>query len=231
MENWENKILADKLNSLQKLPAGYAPNLSSKWEIVEAGLPNGNKRRVIPLLIRWSVAAAILLGAFFIWVNDSQIPTGAALASIQPGRAIPIVIPSQQRTIVQVESKHVLVKEKALHFAKAEDNVKKIALPQQTTITKFTTQPSFEAPDITIERDTNTAVPETGLAATVLVEKVKPTKKKIYQRDFNDGILVMDTGFSLQSRQHFSIQLKPFSRKVDASEQQSVRRLQWKQAL
>ncbi|MBK7570336.1 MAG: hypothetical protein IPI10_01465 [Bacteroidetes bacterium] len=36
MENKENKLIADKINSLDKLPQGYNPNLDAKWALLQS---------------------------------------------------------------------------------------------------------------------------------------------------------------------------------------------------
>ena len=70
MESWENKIIKDKLDGLQQLPAGYLPDLSSKWEIIEAGLPL--KKQAVPILVKWSVAAAIVVSVFLTGIKISK---------------------------------------------------------------------------------------------------------------------------------------------------------------
>lgn len=58
MENLENNIIENKINSLGTLPEGYTPNLDSKWSMLEAGL-QGNSRS--PFIWKPFAAAAILL--------------------------------------------------------------------------------------------------------------------------------------------------------------------------
>lgn len=41
----EDKIIGQKINSLDSLPHGYEPNLESKWNVIEAGLDEGSKKR------------------------------------------------------------------------------------------------------------------------------------------------------------------------------------------
>ncbi|MFZ7143784.1 MAG: hypothetical protein ACO1G6_00455 [Bacteroidota bacterium] len=36
MENRENKLIADKINSLENLPEGYNPNLEAKWALLQS---------------------------------------------------------------------------------------------------------------------------------------------------------------------------------------------------
>ncbi|HUC81126.1 MAG TPA: hypothetical protein VMR70_09430 [Flavisolibacter sp.] len=59
MEAWENKIIADKLNSLQDLPEGYVPNISSKWEIIQSGMQTNRKKNYF----KWWLGLGLLLFA------------------------------------------------------------------------------------------------------------------------------------------------------------------------
>lgn len=58
MERMDDKLLRSKLDSLHELPQGYEPSLDSKWELLEAGIPEKKKRRVI---VWWAAAAGIAL--------------------------------------------------------------------------------------------------------------------------------------------------------------------------
>ena len=66
MENWENKLIADKLNSLEELPEGYSPNMASKWEIIQSGLQQKRKR----VHVAWWIAFVLaLLTGLAIWID------------------------------------------------------------------------------------------------------------------------------------------------------------------
>ncbi len=245
MESWENKILADKLNSLQDFPAGYTPNLSAKWEIVETGLPTGKKRRV-PLLVRWSVAAAVLLAVGFVWMNTSregQVGVAAIQNIVSPTFLLNQQVVENRLLPDNKESQslayHPLSKTTTIPVCRdTKQSNEELAyqLPPKTVAipvredTNRGSEPMFSAPDAIIKQDTVAASPETVLASITPVEKPKAAKKRIYQRDFNDGVLTTDTGFSPSTRQHFSIKLTPFNRKTNDDEP-PARRLQLKQAL
>jgi hypothetical protein len=66
MESLENKIIQDKINTLDSLPAGYQTSLAGKWELIEASLEGKQNKR--PLWY-WSSAAAILIIAGIFWLN------------------------------------------------------------------------------------------------------------------------------------------------------------------
>jgi hypothetical protein len=62
MEMRSDKIIHDKINSVNDLPEGYSPNLNSKWELLQAGLKSEqNKKSVMYYIQRTSVVAAMLL--------------------------------------------------------------------------------------------------------------------------------------------------------------------------
>ena len=62
MEMRSDKIIQDKINSVNDLPEGYSPNLNSKWELLQAGLkPEQNKKPVLYYIQRASAVAAMLL--------------------------------------------------------------------------------------------------------------------------------------------------------------------------
>ncbi len=68
MEQQDDKIIRDKLNTLDTLDAGYEPNLESKWSVLEAGLKKEEKGRRIVLLHRIAIAAAILILGTGAWL-------------------------------------------------------------------------------------------------------------------------------------------------------------------
>ena len=235
MESWENKILADKLNSLQDLPAGYTPNLSAKWEIVEAGLPAGNKRRLAPIIIRWSVAAAVLLAIGLLCMNTGKKEVAGLAVKEQ---AMKPTVVFQQKQSVEAEkfpadahSAHLSQPSHPTTNDKKVKPVEEIAyqLPPETATIPVWEDTNWGSEELVLRNDSLPITIQQADIATVSTEK-KAGRKKIYQRDFNDGVLVMDTGFAPSSRQHFSIQLNPFSRKPDDGEL-PAHRLQLKQAL
>lgn len=62
MENLENKLIRDKINTIENLPKDYAPLLDSKFELLMAGIPKSDKKRKrIWIIIPWGVAAGIAL--------------------------------------------------------------------------------------------------------------------------------------------------------------------------
>ncbi len=225
MESWENKIISDKINSLQGLPDGYLPNLSSKWEIIEAGLPQ-RKREVIPLLIRWSVAAAILTGIFLtaIQLNKNNKRQQGAFMQM-PSLHIPIVIQEGQNKVV-------------INPAIAKNNKGQKALKPAPVSTVAVTAKQDKPPVINDELKTNPVIPAIDsvaittdeLAITIPQPEIqKRVKRRTFQKDFNDGLLVIDTGYSKPASSQFSFKLQLHTSSGD--EVQSSRHLQLKQVL
>lgn len=65
MEIMDDRTIAEKLEELATLPAGYAPNLASKWDLLEASLERqSDKKRTLFVLAR---VAAVLVLFFSLW--------------------------------------------------------------------------------------------------------------------------------------------------------------------
>lgn len=93
----EDNILKEKLEGLMDLPSDYAPNLDSKWSIVEAGLHAEQKKNV--WLWYSSAAALLLVGSFWFFkpqtnqVAINHQPTQVKVEA-QP-KPLEVVTPSQ----------------------------------------------------------------------------------------------------------------------------------------
>ncbi|HEU4470998.1 MAG TPA: hypothetical protein VFR58_07945 [Flavisolibacter sp.] len=197
MENWENKILADKLNGIEGLPAGYQPNLEAKWDILQSGLPKekaGVNRYLLAALLLLLLGSGALL-----WTLTGTGPETGSLATrpSSPGlikqTADPVLsIDPAPVTVSRIEKKSM--KAKALKPAKPKDSVNN-ALPVLLTtvpnqIDSIVTPPGF----------TETAVPLTVAS--------KKNKKKVFQRDFSGITAAPDTEQTKTASQEFSIRFK-----------------------
>lgn len=235
MENWENNILANKLNSLQEFPDGYTPDLSSKWEIVEAGLPLQKKHRIVPLIIRWSVAAAVLLAIAFVWMNNAKTakPDIAQSQKSQYQPQLPLAINDSSENKTMLTVKQSLPKKELPEVARKNITLSKKIAQQDTGKPALPTPAQENIALISTpikQHDTATFHPGNELAVIAPAENSRPAKRKVYQRDFSDNVLVIDTGFSTNSNQHFGIRLFPFKNRNNSGEQPAVR-LQLKQIL
>lgn len=68
MENLENDIIKNKIDSLHELPDGYMPDLDSKWEILESAMNDPKKKRISMFWPLTVVAASVLvfIGTLFL---------------------------------------------------------------------------------------------------------------------------------------------------------------------
>lgn len=67
-----NNIIKNKIDSVTDLPEGYAPNLNSKWELLQAGLPHQpEKEQRKPVLFYIQRAAAV--AAMLIMIGGSGL--------------------------------------------------------------------------------------------------------------------------------------------------------------
>ena len=227
MESWENKIIRDKIESLQQLPAGYLPDLSSKWEIIEAGLPV-KKKSSLSIMVKWSVAAAAIIGICFtgITINQNKDTQNGIMSSIStPSLPVPKSI---QKEHVAVIAKPAIIKKNRLSKI-----LKQAPLSKMGVVAKQDNQPLIqdELRSNLVELTTDSAVAGTEELAVIVPqpETPKPTKRRTFQKDFNDGLLVIDTGYSKPANPQFSLKLQ--LRKSTVDEAQSSRRLQLKQVL
>jgi hypothetical protein len=77
MNKPENKIIADKLDSLDTLPEGYQPNINSKWALLEESM-NEQRAAGSRMNRRWmNVAASFLffLGTISLWMYMERVIT------------------------------------------------------------------------------------------------------------------------------------------------------------
>ena len=108
METMQDKLIRQKLNSLDTLPEGYAPSLDSKWELLIAGQTEPKKR---PTFIWYAVAASLLLllsfGFLFFQVSNQPektvIAQTNAIASSQKSVAFPEEKPENTPEVATLE--------------------------------------------------------------------------------------------------------------------------------
>ena len=103
MEMRSNDILHEKINAVTDLPDGYAPNLASKWELIDAAVNKVETKRKPTLFYvkRISAVAAMLLmigGSWLMFVRKPQ--TAKPQAIINPSESLP----NKQESVVEVKS-------------------------------------------------------------------------------------------------------------------------------
>ena len=196
MESWENKIIADKLNSLQDLPADYTPNIASKWEIIQSGLSakRGNSSKKNWIIVVFLIAfAGMLVWKFY----PSEQPK-----TISNLNAVPVKQPDWNKDFPPAST--ITVKEKP---PKQQTNI----LPKKTVEkvfqedTSMIIQPQIISVELPIDstghlhKDTiNSIIP--GVA---VIQSKRP--RKTYTRDFEGVVAATDT---VQSKTAKSLSLK-----------------------
>ncbi|MEO8150250.1 MAG: hypothetical protein ABI723_21630 [Bacteroidia bacterium] len=83
MDKQTDKQIADKINSLDTLPQGYAPDLESKWELLQLADKKEKPAVILFLTNRWLAAAACLLlfcTAGLWWLMQPVIKTTSPIA-------------------------------------------------------------------------------------------------------------------------------------------------------
>lgn len=171
MENLENNIIQQKINSLDTLPEGYAPSMENKWELIETALDGKNRKK--PLFWYWSAAAVVLFTVGMWWVNlrpstnqNSNLikPTVVAPEKITTTPVAPLVVKA--------------------------NTPEKIA-PKGLTRKNKTSEPKAIAQQLITQQDTQ-VIPENILpepeTSPVKLATITPkrTKAKILEFDFND---------------------------------------------
>ena len=226
MESWENKLISDKINSLQHLPDGYQPNLSSKWEIIEAGLPK-NKKRIIPLSVRWP-AAAMLAGVFLtvtLLNRNSKRQEGIMAAVNMHSLHIPSVIQTEQPAMV---AKPVVIKNnKVQTVQKPVPALETAVMVKQEKLELIHNE--LQLTPVVPVTDSATGVANEPAITALQPEASKQAKRRTFQKDFNDNRLTIDTGYSKPAGPQFSFKLQ--LHKLPGDEAQPFLRLQLKQVL
>lgn len=153
MEMRSDKMIQEKINSVNDLPDGYAPNLNSKWELLQAGLkPVQNKRPLLYYIQRASAVAAMLLligGSGLLIIKKPTKPTAS---SVKTATSNGIAAAPHAKPIHQVKEEKAVVTPN--HKIKNTDvNKASVAVatnPVKTTINKVE-QPVSEVAQPTID--------------------------------------------------------------------------------
>lgn len=109
MESVEDKVIKQKINSVTELPAGYNPNLQSKWELLQAGLEPRKKRSLLFYVSGAAVAAMLLMigGAGLYYIKLSALNKAEKKTVIaMPVKKEPLIKDSiQPHQLVEVKQK------------------------------------------------------------------------------------------------------------------------------
>ncbi len=178
MESIENKIIRDKINTIENLPKDYTPSLDSKFELLMAGIPEPSKKRKrIWIIIPWGVAAGV---AFLVVLNQSsnekKIITSKAPTRKQITLQNDYVVKTdnQRKVIVNKKNPTQNIKPVETDTIYKKENIVFIQEPNKTA--------EYIIPPIINDSVTNTAI--------VKFEKTSQTKLKKHrfaEIDFNDN--------------------------------------------
>lgn len=179
MEMRSNKIIQDKINSVNDLPEGYSPNLNSKWELLQAGLkPEQNKKPVLYYIQRASAVAAMLLligGSGLLIIKKPTKPTASNITT--NNKNIVSVAPNTER-VNAVEEK------------------KTIPSPQKTNKKVMVNAPiqlAVNTPNTSIDSSTQKVeVVNQPIANTTINEQVATTER-FTEVDFTSPIITPST--------------------------------------
>lgn len=179
MEMRSNKIIQDKINSVNDLPEGYSPNLNSKWELLQAGLkPEQNKKPVLYYIQRASAVAAMLLligGSGLLIIKKPTKPTASNITT--NNKNIVSVAPNTER-VNAVEEK------------------KTIPSPQKTNKKVMVNAPiqlAVNTPNTSIDSSTQKVeVVNQSIANTTVNEQVATTER-FTEVDFTSPIITPST--------------------------------------
>ncbi|MBK6838946.1 MAG: hypothetical protein IPG90_12455 [Bacteroidetes bacterium] len=70
MYHAEDVFLKNKVEEIDQLPAGYQPDLQSKWNFLETAMEGKKSSKIFPNFVRFGIAATVsLLIGLGIWIN------------------------------------------------------------------------------------------------------------------------------------------------------------------
>lgn len=107
METREEKQMREKLRAVTDLPAGYGPNLESKWELLQAGLVPAKRKRFAWFISIGSAAALLLVASLLLLMNRNK--------EVEQQVSILVVPPPVQSTPEAVKEKQKIVQAIPVH--------------------------------------------------------------------------------------------------------------------
>ncbi|MFL5808006.1 MAG: hypothetical protein ACJ749_00715, partial [Flavisolibacter sp.] len=219
MESLENKIIADKLNSLRELPEHYSPNISSKWEIIQSGL---TKKSPVDAAKKWLAGLLFLLCiAIAFWMIYPARLDQSHTSSTNVGKA---EVEKEQDVIMSAQPKidHSIIEQKNIQKSKRhlpavknnsaiENGLRKPAL--------IITQRLPLIPDSVTQVRKDTMQYHSPIAIML----TKP-KQKIYQKDFEGIVSPADAIIQKTAQKSFQVKFNFGGRKdVETGRQPSLR--------
>jgi hypothetical protein len=176
MEDMENKWIALKLEELDTLPEGYKPNLTSKWDLLEASMENRNKHHLA--MYKWLRAAAVVTGILLLGnLLAPRLATKPAAQTKEQHKVASALTPDKPHPNMEQKNKMTAV------FVPHQSGVKmKNAKAKSNTVEMESVQPETRRDSIVT---TQHSVPT---VAVVTETPVKKEKNRYVQMDFNDPV-------------------------------------------
>ena len=171
MESLENKIIQEKISSLDVLPQGYEPSLVNKWELIEAGLEGKKKKRPV---FYWSVAAALLFTTGLWWMQVKFPATNSTMA-VNTNTGKKMVSAIKEIPVQQVN------KEANRQGQKAKGRIKKTKAEQIIPI--LTDDKNGE-----VQTLAKPVLQEENKVEKIVAVPIKKSKPKMMELDFNDTL-------------------------------------------
>ncbi len=178
MENKANTHIAQQLEELDTLPAGYQPNLDSKWALLESAL---EKPVVITgrfvFIKRLSIAASLLLLAGIGWWMNLKYnqPVAVIIKNDLPAKKM-----QQTPTIKEQQTDKIKIADVA------KPGKKSLALKQEKIIVAKNDAPAI-IPVAPLQKKDSGSVNVLVPVAEIAQEKSKKKKQRYVQMDFDGG--------------------------------------------
>lgn len=181
MENKENKLIADKINSLDYLPEGYEPNLDAKWALLQS---EEKKPEVIFLFERktWTKVAALLIILFLstaIWLIKFR-NSANEFTTVQPTSAPSSIAQSEHNSLQPIVEQKSVENNSIRNIPSTKKPEKKIiSVPLKENSVAEIQLPSLENMiDVTLPTE----------EAVIAKSEIKKSGHRYVQMDFNDEI-------------------------------------------
>lgn len=193
METTQDKLIREKLNSLDTLPEGYAPSLDSKWELLIAGQPEPKKQ---PQYFWYAAAASLLLllGFGFLFLETSK-PAAEIVAKTQISMQTPPPASTEKQPVIQqkINTKNAIAKqektaETKIAFAKVASKNAMVLTPKTQAQAKYSENPeielSAESNAIISQPAIGTAKESSQLAVAEIPKTTLKKKARFVEMDF-----------------------------------------------
>lgn len=179
MEMYSNNIIKGKIDSVDTLPEGYTPNLSNKWELLEAGLVKQKEKKPLLLYIRQTASVAALLLLF----------GGVGLFLIKQVQTPPAAKPATSFNTGKQADKKEAVQPKMVAQNTSTQAPQKSKHPKTAMIN---TKPALQAEEIT-EEPLMAFIDSPKVLTTVAVDQIPAKAKRFTEIDFNEPIVSVKT--------------------------------------